>query len=131
MTLVEVVVGLMLLATLLVAILAAFGRHVRQVRHGQIRLEAARAADALLAEWFAEGGNLPREDEGVMPDNARFLWRITPVEDNVDETFDMGTIRFEVFYRDQEAGGTRAEQDRQFFSRPLVSIELAVPSSGR
>ena len=56
LTLVEVVAGLALLATLLVTILLAFGAHAGQIRQAERRLEAIAVADELLREWSAAGG---------------------------------------------------------------------------
>ena len=131
MTLVEVAVGMLLLATLLVGILAAFRQHVHQVRHCRIRLEAAHTADALLTKWYSQGGTLPNEEEGEVPGNTNFAWRLIPLEETVDETLCIGTTRFELYYRDPETDGTTTKKDRDLFKKPLVSIDLVVPSSGR
>ena len=59
MTLVEVVGGLALLATLLVAALLAQGRYMRQAASADRRLQAVTAADALLTSWRLDPRSLP------------------------------------------------------------------------
>jgi prepilin-type N-terminal cleavage/methylation domain-containing protein len=76
LTLIEVVAGLALLGGLLSGILMAYGRHVVQVRHAELRLQATAAADRLLALWF--GGferGLRRHGDGRVPGDKRLRWR--------------------------------------------------------
>ncbi|HBO44191.1 MAG TPA: hypothetical protein DD670_09710 [Planctomycetaceae bacterium] len=132
MTLLEVAVGLLLLATLLVGILRAFGQHSRQARHARIRLEAVAVADALLAEWFSRGGEVPGDDEGEVPGHPEYYWRLTPLEEICDEELDLGAVRVDLFFLGEKAGRSGEEDKKKLpFDSPIVSVELAVPLSRR
>lgn len=130
MTLVEVVVGLLLLSTLLVGLLTAFGQHAKQIRRSRIRMEAICATDQLMAEWFSESGRLPYEDQGEVEGHEEFTWQITPKESLLDESLDIGTVRFELFYRNP-AGSGNAKDDEVLTDGPLVSLDLIVPALGK
>src|SRR3954469_13058968 len=79
LTLVEVVAGLALLATLLVAVLGTKARVTRQWAHANRRLEAIAAADKLLAAWWATPATFPRKSSGNVAGDAGLSWRTTPV----------------------------------------------------
>lgn len=80
LTLVEVMVGLALLAFLASALLVAHGRQVRQWRRAQLRHEAVRALDEQMARWWTgqiEG--VEANDVGRLPDGrvmAQGIWAI-------------------------------------------------------
>ena len=69
----------MLLGTLLVGILVAHRRHVRQIHRAEVRLAAVEAADALLARWSAEGSWGAATSSGGFEDRDDFTWRWTVV----------------------------------------------------
>lgn len=58
LTLIEVVAGIALLATLLVSVLAAYRDHARQIKRASARLSAVNALDDLLAQ-FHDANKLP------------------------------------------------------------------------
>ena len=76
MTLIEVVAALALLATLLVAVLAASDRFGRQNRRAQKRLLAIEAADMLLSEWTATDLIAIDKADGETEDPAHFYWSV-------------------------------------------------------
>jgi type II secretory pathway pseudopilin PulG len=85
MTLVEIVAAITLAATLLVSVLTAYGRSVRQARLSERRLTAIRLADRLMAEWFRPGGTppLPGPGETIVHELAGqpgWSWRLEPIE---------------------------------------------------
>src|SRR5829696_1110368 len=81
MTLLEVVAGLALLASLLGALVIAKARYVRQAAAADRRVEAVAAADALLAGWHQNPRSLPRDfsGSGDAPGDRRLAWRLRPV----------------------------------------------------
>src|SRR3954452_23578105 len=79
MTLVEVVGGLALLATLLVGVLLAQGRYTRQAAAADRRLHAIAAADALLTSWRLDPHSLPRSGTGVVAGDSQLTWRTQTV----------------------------------------------------
>src|SRR4051812_10504446 len=79
-TLVEVLLGLVLLAALLVSILTARSRAARQTVLARAREDAARSADRLLTRWWADPATFPRSATGVTPDAPHFTWRTRVVD---------------------------------------------------
>src|SRR5215212_1472456 len=53
-TLIEVVAGLVILATVLASVTIARGRMLRQWADADRKLAATRAADAMIAQWVAD-----------------------------------------------------------------------------
>lgn len=74
-TLVEVIASLLLLSTLLVASLLAHGRHARQIRAAQEKLDAISVAEALLSEWNAAGQTGAPAREGRVSGRPELAWR--------------------------------------------------------
>ena len=64
MTLIEVVGGLALLGTLLVAVLLAKAKYTRQAATADRKLQAVAAADELLTAWRQDPNALPRDGSG-------------------------------------------------------------------
>ena len=117
MTLVEVVTGLALLATLLVAVLIGFRAQSVQYRSARDRLEALEAADRLLSEWAQEDVLPAVGREEQIPGDAGLRWRM--VETPVSSTGESAprTMRLEVIRSETEP--------------PLASVELLVESGGK
>jgi Tfp pilus assembly protein PilV len=95
-TLVEVLLGLALLAALLVSILTARSRAARQTVVARTREDAARSADRLLARWWADPASFPRAATGVMPDAAQFTWRTRVVDNRSARDLGASVVRLEV-----------------------------------
>jgi type II secretory pathway pseudopilin PulG len=137
LTLIEVVVGLLLLSTLLASLLLSHGRHVRQVQLAQRKLVAIEAADRLLADWFAAPDGIPISATGKVawdsvPRQNRSLgtesqatakgpvslWWETFVSDTRHvETLGVQTVR--VLIREGEPGDEAAQ--------PLLDLSLLTP----
>lgn len=64
-----------LVGALLSATLVAIGRHTQQVRLAQDRIAALEIADGLLRLWLVEGVE-PEADEGLVPGNDAWRWRL-------------------------------------------------------
>jgi prepilin-type N-terminal cleavage/methylation domain-containing protein len=99
LTLVEVIAGLALLSTLLVAVLTVTARTTRQSANATRRLQAIAGADRLLAGWWQDRAKLPRESSGHVPGDAGFVWRTTPVRNDAVNALAASVIRLEVFDR--------------------------------
>jgi len=96
LTLIEVVAGLALLASLLVGCLTAYGHHVRQVRQARQRLAAVRAADALLAQWFQESGRIPVAAQNSFAGAGQLCWRTRLISDPGAELLASQVVRLEI-----------------------------------
>jgi hypothetical protein len=98
MTLLEVVAGLALLASLLGALVMAKARYVRQAAAADRRVEAVAAADELLAGWHQNPRSLPRElsGSGAVSGDRRLAWRLRPVANAGVEELGGRVVRLEV-----------------------------------
>ena len=70
-TLVEVVVGCVLLATLLVSTLLATSRYRGQIARARQRQQAVYLADKLLASWWDSKKGIPLAESGAIADPAQ------------------------------------------------------------
>jgi hypothetical protein len=99
MTLIEVIGGLAILATLLVALLVARDRFMRQWVHANQRMEATIAADALLAQWWDRPEEFPRQAAGDVPGRPNLVWRTSIAPNPRVRQLGGQVIRLEVFHR--------------------------------
>jgi type II secretory pathway component PulJ len=113
-TLVEVLLGLTLLAVLLVSILTVRSRAARQMVLARARQDAARAADRLLTRWCSDPVTFPRGATGVMPDAPQFTWRTRVVDNRSARNLGASVVRLEV--SDPEA------------PEILVAVEVLLPA---
>lgn len=97
LTLIEVVAGLALLSTLLVAVLTTKAKLTRQWSHAQQRLRATEAADALLTAWWQEPKTFPRQAEGLVYGEPGLRWRTTVVPNEPVNRLNASVVRLEVF----------------------------------
>ncbi len=116
LTLVEVVVSLVLAATLLVGMLTAYRIHQRQIVRAVRERAAVEAAEPLLASWMMT--QVPRQTSGNLRDAGRvWFWRTRPTKiHRLGQGISVETIRFELF-----AGNASRSQ------RPVLSLELLRP----
>jgi type II secretory pathway pseudopilin PulG len=114
MTLVEVVVGLVILGTLVASVAIARGRALRQYARADVQLRATRAADTMLAAWFnGSPDSIPLRGTGPLIDVPGCVWRTIPTRSAAAETMGAFNVRFEIYSREP--------------GPPLLSIEFVVP----
>ena len=80
MTLVELVAGLTLLASVLVGVLLAFAAHQRQARSALKRTAACNAADQLLSNWYADQERVPRNARGSIGGAVPMVWTTRTIQ---------------------------------------------------
>lgn len=98
LTLVEVVVAIVLLASLLVGMITAYGTHHRQIRKAARKREAVAAADQLLSTWYAGSQpKVPRSGQGLLRGQSDYLWRTAPLQRTTIELLPVEIIRLQVF----------------------------------
>src|SRR5688572_15241286 len=85
MTLIEVLAGVALLGSLLVGVVLARGRYIRQWTTAQHRLEAVQAADALLNQWWASEDSVPRSGMGSCGERRSLRWQTRLIESEEGE----------------------------------------------
>ncbi|WP_010583131.1 type IV pilus modification PilV family protein [Schlesneria paludicola] len=119
MTLVEVVVGIALLATVLVAILTSFRTHSLQVRNAKERMKAIRIADELLSEWMAASRLPLLGQQGALFDPQGWSWRMVATTE-VQDLMAIGaqTSRLEILAPNGLSEG-----------RVVAAVELLMPMS--
>jgi hypothetical protein len=117
MTLIEVVCGLALLATVLVSILLTRARAVRQSAIAQARVDAVHVADDLLARWWADPASFPRTAGGGVEGRPTLAWRTSPVANPPARLMGGDVVRLEILDRSIE--GSR---------EPVLAVEVVVPS---
>ncbi len=93
----EVMAGLALLATVLVALLQIEARSRRQTAHAERRAQAVKVADALLTEWWQLPQGLPRAGGGVVQSDPSLTWRTTTIDDATVNELSGQIVRLEIF----------------------------------
>jgi type II secretory pathway pseudopilin PulG len=116
LTLVEVIAGLVLLATLLASILVAFGSQAAQIRKSRDRLQAIELADRLLANWNSQNAIPVAGTEQSLAGTKDWRWRIVEAASADLERAGLASVRLEVFY--PIAGGP---------DQVLTAVDLLVP----
>lgn len=95
-SLMEVVVALMLMATLLTSIILAIGRHRRQGKLAEDRRLAIRIADQLLATWHESKHGIPYMSSGPIPEHRGWIWRTNVVANQTLFGANFPKIGFEI-----------------------------------
>lgn len=116
LTLIEVVAGLALLATLLVAVLTTKARVTRQWATARQQLRATDAADALLSAWWLNPGQFPRDSHGLVPGEPGMAWHTRVVPNETLNRLDTTVVRLEVLDRGNDAAAGRV----------LASVEVVL-----
>jgi prepilin-type N-terminal cleavage/methylation domain-containing protein len=118
LTLVEVIAGLVLLATLLTAVLAAFKTHATQIRGARERLKASATAEELVSGWAAQGALPAVGTQKPLPGTDGWFWRVLANESPLSGPVKTGTVRVEII-RPRDAAGDDV----------LASVVLVVPGN--
>lgn len=124
-TMVELVVGLVLLATLLVSMLMVISRQRKASRMAVARQQAVQAADQLLAGWFDAQAGIPLVGQGPVA-GTNMLWQ-TRVARNVS-LFEQAVpvVRLSIVEPNANAG---SYTELRFTE--LLFIELLAPQGGQ
>jgi hypothetical protein len=94
-TLLEVVLGLVVLSTLLVSLAVARSRFTRQWSDADRRLRLIDAGDKLMAEWLAGPPEaVPKSGRGTLPGGG--AWRTLRVPDAGAASLDSVVVRLEL-----------------------------------
>lgn len=113
LTLIEVVAGLALMGTLLVAMLSAKSRFSRQHHYAQRVLIAVDALDRLLIERWPELGAIEAIEQGDIEGRPDMVWRASVIDGQQTEQWHCRVIRIEVL-----------EAVHELRTEPLASVEL-------
>jgi prepilin-type N-terminal cleavage/methylation domain-containing protein len=116
LTLLEVLAAVAILGTILVGVVIAKSRHTRQLAATE-RLDAAvRAADELIAAWWASPRGIPIDDSGELGTDGSLVWRTRTVANKEIESLGARVVRVEVRSRAIVA-----------FDTPVVAVEVVLP----
>ena len=118
LTLVEVIAGLVLLATLLTAVLVGFKTHAAQIRGARDRLKATEMADELLSGWMAEGVLPPIGTQKALAGTDGWAWRLLANESQQSGPVKIGSVSIEII-RLRDAA----------VEEVLASVALVVPGN--
>ena len=116
MTLIEVVAGLALLATVLSGIVAIKTRCLRQMHRTEQRREAIRCADELLSAWWTDTATFPYRSSGPVPGHPQLQWRTRPISNLQAQSLGGQVIRLEI-----------ADFSASSSAEPLISVEVLLP----
>lgn len=103
-TLVEFVAGMVLLATLLVGVLQAYGLHHRQLTHAENRLAATHIADAQLSAWLRRSAGVPTFGGGPIVGKPGWSWQTRRIGQRFIAGLAVDIIRHEVYSLHQGTG---------------------------
>jgi Tfp pilus assembly protein FimT len=118
LTLVEVIAGLVLLATLLTTVLAAFKTHAAQIRGSHERLKANEIAKELLSGWLAKGALPPVGTQQALAGTEDWIWRLLANDSQPSGSINIGSVRVEIV-RSQNSAPEEI----------LTSVVLVVPGN--
>ena len=113
-TLIEVIVGLVLMGSLVASGLVALSSHQHSILLAKQKQQANIIAERLLTNWYEVQGRVPVRDQGIAATANEWIWRTQPV--GLRSVFGLQTsvIRLEVLGR----------VGRSVDPQVLVSIEL-------
>ena len=95
-TLVEVVIGLSLMATVIVSSLLAFSKHQKQIRLAQAKIAAVQIADDLLNRMSASRTGIPAAASGSIPDHPNWSWRTRVTTETLRSPVPMQIINLQI-----------------------------------
>ena len=111
-TLVEALVGTLLMGSLLVGIIVTGGRVNAQRRLARNRIEACDVLSDLLQQWWAEPEMMPRDETGEVFGREGWRWRTSVTTAPEAEELDAEIVAVEVFapqQDDEQTPGARVE----------------------
>ena len=111
-TLLEVVIGLTLMASVVVASLLAFSTHQKQRRLADAKIAAVTVADGLINELSSRFDGIPQSGRGVIPGHPNWFWQTRIIGTAIRAQVPLQIIEFQLL--EASASGTR----------PLVSTQL-------
>jgi type II secretion system protein I len=95
-TLLEVVVGTTILASVLVSSMMAFGAHHRQARLAAAKLTAVSIADELLNQFSTSRTGIPSSDRGAIAGQRNWFWQTSLVGTTQPASVPLQVIRLEI-----------------------------------
>jgi prepilin-type N-terminal cleavage/methylation domain-containing protein len=115
LTLIEVVAGLALMATILVVTLTLKSRFAHQRAAADLKRRATSAADSLLTTWWTDPAQWPVTAAGRVPNDSELSWQTRLVPNPPVDALGARVARLEI----ESAGG------------PVLAVDLVRPRERR
>lgn len=115
-TLLEVVVGLTLMASVLVGSLLSFSAHHQQQRIADAKIAAVAVADQLLDEFSGTREGIPAVGRGMIAGRPNWFWRTNVIGTAAPAQIAMRVIRLEV-----------VELNNEGRMLPLATVDVVEP----
>jgi prepilin-type N-terminal cleavage/methylation domain-containing protein len=98
-TLIEIVVGLVVLAVLVSSVTLARGRLMRQWSEAERKVQAASAVDQMMAGWIGGGDSdsIPVPSQGTLQGVEGCIWRTNWAADGTAQRIGARVVRVEIF----------------------------------
>jgi Tfp pilus assembly protein PilV len=122
LTLLEVVAAIAILGTVLVGLVLAKARHVRQLAEARRLSAAVRAADSLLADWWTRPEGVPDNESGPVGTDGSLVYATREVPSAAVERLTCRVVRVEIRQAATQVPGAETPDE------PLVAVELVLPS---
>jgi hypothetical protein len=119
-----VLAALVILGSMLVGVVLAKSRHTRQMAATQRLAVAVRAADELIAAWWASPGGVPIGRAGLVAGDPSLIWETRLARNTEIEKLGARVVRVEV--REAVPQSVTKGDDQ-----PLVAVELVVDDPAR
>ncbi len=120
LTLIEVVAGLALMSSILVAVLFLKSRYARQQALADHHLQSLAAADALLSVWWQTPAKFPRQGSGAVASHPTLGWQTRTLPNPELARLGCQIIRLEITDRSSSAFG----------SSDVVAVDVLLPAEG-
>ncbi len=117
-SLLEVVAGLVLMASVLSVVLVSYGRQHRRNRDAQALMLAVDLADNLLLGWTESQQGVPLHDAGVMPGYRGWLWRTQVLRVEQRMGVSLPIVQLEIFSVSGGSANGRAVLTVEVVGRP-------------
>jgi hypothetical protein len=131
-TLIEILAGLVILATLLVSAAMARGRFLRQCAEADEKLRLAEAADHMLAQWSLNLGAVRVPSEGSVPAMRGFRWKASRVHDLSAERLSAEIVHVDFFREGDRKRLFSVDLLRHVYPKPMpIAPPPAAATPGR
>jgi type II secretory pathway pseudopilin PulG len=116
--LIELLAAMAILGWLLASLLVVRSRYIRQAATAQRQIEAVRAAQTLLEQWYSQDLAIPDAQQGPVPASEYLSWKTSVVQENVLGVDQLQIVRLSI----QDARADRPHAA----ARDLAKIDILV-----
>jgi hypothetical protein len=112
-----------ILGTILVGVVLAKSRHVHQIERAHRKQDAVRAADELIAAWWASPDGVPVGQSGAAPTDGSLTWETRGIQNGAIQGLGARVVRVEIrrSQSKEPAGDVAADA--------IVIVDLVLPDA--